>query len=748
MKFNRRTLLQQASLTLLTLGVSQATGQKAWSAPIQRYLETLAQPSTRKLALLVGVNEYPNSINLSGCVTDVELQKELLTSRFGFNAADILTLTGQQATRKNIEAAFSEHLAQQAAADDIAVFHFSGYGRRVKSAGTSDEARFVNSLVPSDGSPSAQNQLANDLLEDTLLLLARSLPTQRLTIVLDTSYTSSSNPLQGNLRVRSYPHLSSRQLNPEELTFQEQLQSQLKRRPLAGTEPIPGMVLLAAGEDQIATEAEWQGFSAGLFTYALTQSLWQATPASTVFVSLGRAAEQVERLLNKQQPQLKARSKQLFPYYQSPQDWTGAEGTILAVDDPVTAQVSLAGLPARIVENYGLSSCMTLVSSSEEKSASPPQALQLRSREGLNAKARLIKPPADTALQVGQLVQEWIRMLPRNLGLTVALSNNMERIERVDATSAFSSIAAVTSVVTAGEPADCLLGKTALPSQTQAESTEENQAATISYRLLTIGGVPIANTNGASEAVKSAVRRLVPALKTLLAAKLWGLTNNEGSSRLAVRATLSQVDSKQPIVERRTHRSLAPGRSSPALGTGGREPRSPERDPFIPQLAIGSQIQYQLENISDRPLHIMVLGLDSGGNAIALYSPQTRTNGKDGDRLRERVIAPGATITVPNPTDSIDWKIEGPPGTAEIQLIFSQAPFTKTFKALLAQQQLKSDKEQTLDIPNALSVAQALLEDLHVASRVPLDILETAKEDVYALDVNAWASLNFVYQVV
>jgi hypothetical protein len=63
-------------------------------------------------------------------------------------------------------------------------------------------------------------------------------------------------------------------------------------------------------------------------------------------------------------------------------------------------------------------------------------------------------------IQVGQLVQEAIRVLPRNLGLTVALDVHLERIERVDATSAFANIPSVSSVVVAGEqPADYLFGK-------------------------------------------------------------------------------------------------------------------------------------------------------------------------------------------------------------------------------------------------------------------------------------------------
>jgi hypothetical protein len=134
-----------------------------------------------------------------------------LIHRFGFNASDILTLTDSQATRENIETAFIEHLTEQAKAGDVVVFHFSGYGSRVKMASPRQEVRGnreeeeselplasrlwppayeVNSLVPVDGIlPTKVAPVANDLLEETLVLLLRSLATDHVTTVLDTSHT-------------------------------------------------------------------------------------------------------------------------------------------------------------------------------------------------------------------------------------------------------------------------------------------------------------------------------------------------------------------------------------------------------------------------------------------------------------------------------------------------------------------------------------------------------------------------------
>jgi hypothetical protein len=46
-----------------------------------------------------------------------------------------------------------------------------------------------------------------------------------------------------------------------------------------------------------------------------------------------------------------------------------------------------------------------------------------------------------------------------------------------------------------------------------------------------------------------------------------------------------------------------------------------------------------------------------------------------------------------------------------------------------------------------LEVAQAILQDLHNASKVKTDINITTN-DAYILAVNNWASLNFSFQVV
>lgn len=832
MGLKRRTFLQQAGLVLAALGVSETVlsllGEKSLAVPLlDRYFQVLAQPSGRKLALLVGINQYPHSTTLGGCVTDVELQRELLIHRFGFNPSDILTLTDSQATRENIETAFIEHLTEQAKAGDVVLFHFSGYGSRVNMASPKQEiqgksqeeeselplvsplspppAYEVNSLVPVDGILSTQGKvIANDLLEETLVLLLRSLATDHVTTVLDTSYTNARAILQGNLRVRSCPNPPATAPSPEELAFQQQIRLRSKSlgEKLKNAESLnqmPGIVLTAAGPSQPATEAQWHGFSAGLFTYALTQHLWQASPATTIQISLSRAAGTVNQLVGKeQQPRLigeKSLNQPLLAYYLPPDPNIGADGVVTAVEENGrTVHLWLAGLPATVLEYYGNNSLLTLPpakiaienlkvednletlqpSNLQPSTPEKPQ-LQIRSKEGLTAKAQIfgLTGADNYELKVGQLVQEAVRVLPRNLGLTLALDANLQRIERVDATSAFATIPYVSSVVTAGEqPADYLFGKVSLPqpaaptpadslSDSAVSNTEANAALvrTEGYGLFYLAREPIRNTAGdAGEAVKSAVNRLTPKFKTLLAAKLLRLTANEGSSRLGIRASLEIITPEPKVVMQRE--TLRASLSSQVLVDKKTNDKLTSRmgEGSIATLPIGSRIQYRLENYSNSPIYFMLLGFDTNSNAIAFYKIQSSPQAEESENklpLIHAAIAPGETETLPKSLTASSWIVSGPVGLAEIQLICSREPFTKAIAALEAARRPKGDGEQLGDLFNPLEVAQAVLQDLHTASTklmaktssYTLDSIGTVS-DTYALDVNAWATLSFIYQVV
>lgn len=755
----RRDFLKAVGGIVTALGISEFDLLRL----SDRYGSALAQSTPRKLALLIGINKY-SSMPLKGCLTDVELQKELLIHRFGFQAVDIVTLSNQQATRQQIEAAFLQHLIEQAQPGDIVVFHYSGYGRCIELSEQQAKEQSVasplaiNSLVPINSEiVSSEVPIVNDLLEETLWLMLRSLQTENITTILDTSFYTPSTATPGNLKIRSYPQIGQAQINPLELELQQQLIHQIAPYrllvPSHAALNLPGLFMTASRTDQPATEAQWSGFSAGLFTYALTQSLWEATSATTIHVSLSKASGVVEQVVGReQQPQLCGQKSQAHAeaVHFMPDTNVSADGVVIAVEDNGrTAQLWLAGLQPTLLQYYGVNSRFKVVTplASEAGVEAQNQAqllnlspvLQMRSRTGLTAKALLAAENESTnTLQLGQLVQEAIRVVPRNINLNVALDPGLERIERVDATSAFATTSFVTLVTAGEQPADYLFGRVREKTP-DAQSTTSNR-----YGLFTLAQELIPNTAGdAGEAVKVAVQRLIPKLQTLLAAKLWRLTTNE-TSDLDVKATLEVVNArKQVMIQRETQRQakdVGNGTTPSIVSTGS----------GIPSLPIGSRIKYKIFNYGDRPVYLLLLGLDSSKNAIALYPEKLITASDSTDTTlgsQDLAIAPGGSLAVPQTEIDFEWILHGPPAVCETQLIFSRSKFTQTLAALDASRGDLRSEEYISVLSNPLEIAQALLRDLQNTSAIAPETIG-ATSDTYALDINTWASFNFVYQVI
>ncbi|MBE9208932.1 caspase family protein [Nostoc sp. LEGE 06077] len=704
----RRTFLQRIGSILAVLGLTEAE----WLTVNDSYYQALAQTTPRKLALLIGINQYRKSPSLSGCLTDVELQKELLIHRFGFLAANILTLTDEQASREFIEAAFLDHFGKQVKSDDVVVFHFSGYGTRIKLNESEDTLQ--NALVPTNENLEIQDdKIATYLLEETLLLLLRSLPTERVTAVLDTSYDAPKAIQPTGGRIRTRQELPTAHLATAEIEFLQQLKTKTLFNPA---------VILSATSDpkQVAKEGLFSGFSAGLFTYALTQYLWETTPATTLQFSLSHVDSAMSKLGSKQQSSLVNGKKALTCESLLLDQNIGAEGAIIATEeDGKTAQIWLGGLPPQVLENYGVNSRFTAVNGEQ---------LILRSRTGLTAKAQISAGETANPLQVGQLVQEAIRVLPRNISLNIALDSRLERIERVDATSAFAAMASMVSVVTGEQPADYVFAK--LP---------QNPSR---YALFAPAGQLITNSAGeVGEAVKVAVTRLGAKLPHLLAAKLWRLTENEGSSRLPIKGSLEIVNGISPkvILQRETLRTLDPKII--------KKPLSTQSFLSTPSIPIGSRIQYRIQNKGDRSVYLMLLGLKNHRTAIAFYPWQTveEPNTSETKPLLQQVMIPaGETITLPQNSGTSGWTISGPAYECEHQLILSIAPFTTTLKALETAKYPTGDQQPIGALVNPGEIAQAILQDLHNASIPTAEISATAN-DAHILNVNHWASFNFSF---
>jgi Caspase domain len=783
MSLTRREWLKQAGLlgTGLWLGNGAMRDPKVMAQALaqtstQALAQTLAQPTPRKLALLVGINQYPRQLGrlapvLKGCVTDVELQAELLIHRFGFAAADVLTLTDEAATRSNIESSFIAHLSEQARPGDIVVFHFSGYGCLVRTRLTAEGGVVAGklgeqqALVTVDGwipnVVAGAPPIFNGIYEDTLFLLLRSLLTDRVTTILDTGLQPSLALRSRNLRERALPTEELESPSTAEFALQERLlqQTQLTRDQVqvqrqAGQ--LPGLVLAAAtGAQPAALEVDWPEFSAGLFSYALTQQLWgyETTNITTQF---NRLSNQMAYYLGAiPQPMIKGQGFSTLPWATGSLTMPQAVGFVASTNrSGQTSKVWLGGLRAELLELYQSQSCFRAVRASPfdlSSDVGTPKILgsaatlvQMRSRRGWTAIADRRSGPS---LVDGAFLVEAIRVLPKNIALKLALGSSLNRVERVDATSFISMENKSLQVVGETQPADYIFTKISAPAAIPADPTQSSSPSADSFGLAYLGGALLPNTViTRSGVVKIALQRLRPELDTLLALKLLALSVNDASG-LHVSATLEQLeDVPQPLIRLQT-----PGDPEFPFFEQQTEVLTSKADRSAKILYIpsGTIIQYRVNNWNRFPVYVWLVGVNGSTTLFSSYFKESATASTDSPTLlKPLMVQPGTSVTLP--TASQVWRASNMTGLNQAFLIVTRQPLTQTLamQTTMLKSTLPSAIAGFIPLPTPLPVIQKLYEDLQEASLPVTKPLGIAPQSAWALDVNAWAGLHFLYRTV
>ena len=350
----RRYFLKFASSALATLGINQFLfQQKAEQAG-----KVLAQSTPRKLALLVGINQYASS-PLEGCVNDIELQRYLLIHRFGFNPKDIYILPQTEATRTGILTAFEEHLIKQAKPGDIVVYHYSGHGSRIFDpdpiiTGLGDRQGLNGTFVPINSKlPTGYPEVGGvvqDIMGHTLFLLMSALKTENVTVVLDSCFSGGATR---EVRVRSREGGENILVSSDEKNYQQQWLSRLNLSPeqfVKGyqTGVAKGVVLAATAPNQLAREANINGFKCGLFSYLLTYYLWQEdNNIKQIFQKILPEIPETYNQVPRYEVKVGSGYQQQLPYFiNSPK--SPAQAVVTAVSGE-TAQLWLAGIDLRKV---------------------------------------------------------------------------------------------------------------------------------------------------------------------------------------------------------------------------------------------------------------------------------------------------------------------------------------------------------------------------------------------------------------
>lgn len=248
------------------------------------------QPTGRRRALLVGINDYSASRlglrsrhppppgrdwpNLTGAVNDVGMMAEMLTLLYGFDPSDIVTLTDQAATRTAILQAIERQLVNTAARDDVQFFYFAGHGSQVRNSLSEEPDKLDESLVPADSRIGVPDIRDKELARLFYRIVDRG---ARLTVLFDNCHSGSgARGLSAGARFRSVKR------DPRDVAD-------------GATPGLPpearGAVVLAAAQD---FDAAWetrdeQGRHHGAFSWAFLRAMRDALPGEPVMETFLRA---------------------------------------------------------------------------------------------------------------------------------------------------------------------------------------------------------------------------------------------------------------------------------------------------------------------------------------------------------------------------------------------------------------------------------------------------------------------------
>lgn len=685
----RRHFLQSAGSMLGAIALSQAD----FLQQANRVGRLLAQETPRKLALLVGINNYPNSAALYGCLNDVELQKLLLIHRFGFKPTDILEVSDNsdlKPTRANILHAFQAHLIEQAKPGDVVVFHYSGHGALVQDpdpirgqdANGADVTYETNgTLVPQDLGAlisTASEVVVPDIMGRTLFLLMHAIQTEQLTVVLDSCHSGGGT--RGNVKVRALSRARLRSgeqyvASPEEFELQRQLlgnlsMAEFQKRRQRGI--AKGVAIGSALRDQLAIDDNPFGnYYAGAFTYLLTRYLWQASgeqsaeaAANALLLSTRSRAEDKHGIQVPDFYYMPDSNKQQPIYFVGDRSFRSAEAAITSMSGD-QVQFWLGGVSSRSLSSGSTAGAIFTVLDAQGQ---PVGEIEQTSRTDLYGQGKLISGQSGT-VEIGQILRERVRNLPADLTLNIGLDGSLG----ADLEAARTALEAVerVQIFAPGAPgAEYLLGRFTATAQQQAIADGLTDLPPLnSIGLFTRRNRPLDTDyfTPVNDTVSRAVSRLIPQFKALLARKILGLVQTGDTTALPVTAKILAIAANTQTSQVVAEVSSRGAREAGLVG---------DRLQTTPQFPSGSTLKVEITNGDDRDLYISILVVAADGTIIPLY-PNNFIDAEE----RVRVPRKGSLV-LPQDRDGVDFVVGGSSGFPEILVLTSTEPLYDALKAM------------------------------------------------------------------
>ncbi|MEM9976239.1 MAG: caspase family protein [Cyanobacteria bacterium P01_D01_bin.2] len=677
---NRRHFLQGAAGALGAIGLSQLELTRSAT----RYGQALAQDTGRKVALLVGINEYPNNLSLLGPLTDVELQRQLLIHRFGFNDSDIHILRNQQASRRNIWGAFNEYLYGPAREGDVVILHFSGHGDRVR-----ESDRMLDFLRQLDRRCIVAGECLNtaiathpddtpeqDIMGHTLLLMRAALAqkTRNITFLLDCCYAGGGkrgNAVMRSLNTSLEDNNNLRQIPDSEWIYQQQLLDTLSWDSQQFVDAIQsprgqGFFVGSARYNQLAADYQFNGFTAGAFTYLLTQHLWQASEPLSKTISLvsnssNHLAEHSQTPIYDPAPEADPTVTNTPIYHMEPVSQP-AEALVLGPvpdkSDHDRVRLWLGGLDPWALEAFDQGATFALIDKTTGTELAEIQQVD-GTRAGLISEGHLSS--ATRAADVTtQLLQEKVRGIPGQVTLKVGLDDTLLTSEKLIAENKLTPFTNLEVVpVTSGQTAHVLLGRYTPDIHQRLALTPETapQQQTLgSIGLFSPAQVPLlaGSFGAAGESLDQAMDRLTNRLISLYIGRMLALMVNQQTSHINVSLVVD-------------HQGARSGTT-----TRGGDPEAiivPQTAGGLLQVADGQRIKVTVNNNENQDLHVGVIVIDAAGQVNVLFPPTV----SDRDDI-DIISARGSWST--------NLKGAAPFGTAELLVLVSPQSLVAPLKKL------------------------------------------------------------------
>lgn len=748
---SRRNFLQFTGSALTALGLSQL---KIKNQSLH-YAKAIASSGNRKLALLVGINNYQNVTNLQGAITDIYLQKELLVHRFRFNPQDVLLVSDEtdiKPTREGILQAFEEHLIDQAKPGDTVVYHFSGHGSQVSEADSSLGNNLNSTFVPSDRyiEQTGQQSTVSDITGKTLFLLMSAIETDNLTVVLDSCYSGGGK--RGNLTVRSIE--GGKDYLPSSLE-QEYQQKWLSNLKLSSQELeqrrknsiAKGVVIASASKNQIAAEAYLDGFVTGAFTYLMTQYLWQETNPSKVDNLVTNVSRNISNSFSSnQKPEFEVLAdsgNDTEPIYFSDRSVPPAEAVITQVNGN-SVGFWLGGVSPQALAAFNRDAVFQLVDNDGVEQGK----IQLQSRNALSCQGQVLEIARPELLEPGAFLQERIRVIPADyklhIGLDDSLGNDIEVARNEIAKSdRIEPIELQTDIV------HYILGRITQARQVELQNQQITNIPSLNSLGLFTEGLDLVpgSFGSADEAMADALTRLKPKFRSLLAERVIKLTLNADSSRLGVAASLNILGATETVAAQTIpSRSIA---KENQLSTLPNNINSINYENGIPQIPLSTPVQLQIQNKEAEALYITVLIINPEG-AIDVIFPNTWSAAENAT-----VVNAGETLAIPQASDPWQITVQEPLGLSEVLVVASKSPLRKSLQSLqtIAQQEARGDLPVSIG-NNSTEIVNLLLEDISSDNQENTNRNNstsseiTSKEKVHPSDTTQIAAMSISYQAV